>query len=304
MTFLDKYELLKKSIPVPAVSTGLSTENCEYVDYVYQSKNCYYCFDAVRLTDSMYTVIAWGNKLVDCLSVTESEKCYQCVDSNKCNSSTYLVDCNNCTDCHFSAFLNSCTDCYGCVGLSHKKYCIFNKQYSKEEYTKELKKLKKEDSKKIFTQMIELKQKIPHPASQQFNNESCPYGDYMYNSRNCYWCFNSYYSENSGYSYTSGVTKNCWDIFFSGGSLVGKMVPCERCYECVDVGRSYNCAFLYGSELCTDCFYSSDISNCTDCFGCVGLTNKKYCILNNQLTKDQYEKGIAQIKQELGWKVS
>ena len=36
-------------------------------------------------------------------------------------------------------------------------------------------------------------------------------------------------------------------------------------------------------------------------FGCIGLKNKKYCILNNQLTKDQYEKAVREIKKELGW---
>ena len=28
----------------------------------------------------------------------------------------------------------SCSDCFGCVGLRNKQYCIFNKQYTKEEY--------------------------------------------------------------------------------------------------------------------------------------------------------------------------
>lgn len=30
----------------------------------------------------------------------------------------------------------NCSNCFGCVGLQNKKYCIFNKQYSKEEYEK------------------------------------------------------------------------------------------------------------------------------------------------------------------------
>jgi hypothetical protein len=28
----------------------------------------------------------------------------------------------------------SCQDCFGCIGLRKKQYCIFNKQYSKEDY--------------------------------------------------------------------------------------------------------------------------------------------------------------------------
>ena len=35
--------------------------------------------------------------------------------------------CDNC---------NNCESCFGSVGLKNKKYCIFNKQYSKEEYEK------------------------------------------------------------------------------------------------------------------------------------------------------------------------
>jgi len=301
MTFLDKYELLKKSIPVPAVNIGTVTVDCEYVDYAYESKNCYYCLDTYKLIDGIYSTIAWGNKLIDCLSVTESEKCYECIDCNKCYSSSYLLDCNNCTDCHFSAFLNSCTDCFGCVGLAHKKYCIFNKQYTEEDYVENLKTLKKQNPKKIFSQMLALKQKIPHPASQQFNNENCAYGDYVYNSKNCYWCFNSYYCENCGYIYTGGIMKNCWDLLFSGGSVERKST-CERCYECFDTDNSYNCAFLATGTNCTNCFYGAFLRNCSDCFGCVGLTSKKYCILNNQLTKEQYENAVKIIKKELGWK--
>ncbi len=28
----------------------------------------------------------------------------------------------------------NCSDCFGCVGLRNKQYCVFNKQYTKEEY--------------------------------------------------------------------------------------------------------------------------------------------------------------------------
>lgn len=302
MTFLEKYKLLKKSIPVPAVLVGINTIDCAYVDYVYSSKNSYYCFDSVELTDSIYASVGWGNKLVDCLFVTESERCYQCVDCNNCYDCTYILDSNRCTDCHFSAFLNSCSDCFGCVALTHKKYCIFNKQYTKDEYIKKIAELKKQPAEKLFQQMLTLKKTIPHAACQQFNNDNCQYGDYVYNSKNSYWCFNSYYCKDSGYSFVSGIANNSWDMFFSGGSTQDK-VPCERCYELVDVSDSYNCAFLTNSHGCTDCYYSSFLRNCSDCFGCAGLTNKKYCILNNQLTKEQYEKTVLEIKTELGWKV-
>ena len=297
MTFLQKYELVIKSIPVPALSIGQFTENCEMVDMVYQSKNCYYCFDSFRLENSMYCMVGWGKNLVDCSYCIQCELCYQCLDCNSCYNSTYLWDCNNCRDCHFSNLCISCTDCFGCVGLTHKQYCIFNKQYTKAEYFNKVKELRKQDPQTILDQMLDLKQKTPHPASQQYNNENCPYGDYLYNSKNVFWGFNTYWLEDCGYIFLGGVnTKKCWDMYFAGDGS-------ELCYEVTDSSKNYNCAHLFGSSDCTNCYYSSDLINCSDCFGCVGLTNKKHCILNNQLTKEQYEEAILEIKKELEWRV-
>lgn len=302
MTFLEKYNVLKKSIPVQSVHCP-DTVNCEYIERVYKSKNCYYCVDGYGLEDCIYADLAvWNNKIADCSSVTASEKCYQCIDSNKCHSCTYLMDCNSCTDCHFSSFLNSCTDCFGCVALTHKKYCIFNKQYTKEEYFREVAELKKESPEKTLNRMLELKKTIPHPASQQTNNENCPYGDYIYDSKNCYWCFNTFYNQDSGYTYYSSRENKCWDTYCAGGTPDAEIIS-ERCYEMVDCTNNYECAFLYKCDNNRNCYYSSSLRNCSDCFGCVGLTNKKYCVLNNQVTKEQYEKALIEIKKELGWKV-
>ena len=184
MTFLDKYDLLKKSIPVPAVYVGPETENCERVDYTYQSKNCYFCFDCFNLENSLYCFACWGKNLVDCRLAVERELCYGCIDTNRCYSSSYLSECSSCRDCHFSSQCISCSDCFGCVGLTHKQYCIFNKQYTKEEYEKRMGELKKENPEKILEKVFELKKKIPHPASQQFNNENCQYGDHVFESKN------------------------------------------------------------------------------------------------------------------------
>lgn len=302
MTFLEKYQLLRKSVPVAGIEIR-SSINCEYSDYSYNCKNCYHCFEGYELRDGMYTIASWGDKLVDCDLAIQSEKCYQCMDSNKCHNCTYLIDSNNCTNCHFSAFLNSCNDCLGCVALTHKKYCIFNKQFSKGEYFKKIEELKKEDPEKILAQMFALKQQIPHPASQQFNSENSQYGNFINNSKNCYWAFNCLSAQDCGYIYTSGYFNDCWDTLMTYGEPFAKG-RCERCYELTDSTDCYNCVFLFNCDDSTNCFYCADLKNCSDCFGCVGLTNKKYCILNNQMTKEQYEKAVKEIKKELGWRVS
>ncbi len=150
--------------------------------------------------------------------------------------------------------------------------------------------------------MYELKQKIPHPASRQVDTQNSAYGNYLYESENCFWIFDCVRGENSGYGYRVGWMKNSWDTFFFGGDPKQKIFA-ELCYEHVYTNNCYKSTFLSFSFDCTNTHYGAYLRNCTDCFGCVGLTNKKYCILNNQLTKEQYEKAVIEIKQELGWKV-
>ena len=43
---------------------------------------------------------------------------------------------------------------------------------------------------------------------------------------------------------------------------------------------------------CSDCSGCFDCSDCFHCFACRDLKNKKYCICNVQLNKEEYEKKI------------
>lgn len=45
-------------------------------------------------------------------------------------------------DCEYIVNCYSCENCFGCVGLNRKKFCIFNKQYSEEDYWQELDQIK------------------------------------------------------------------------------------------------------------------------------------------------------------------
>ena len=40
----------------------------------------------------------------------------------------------NLNDSYYCTWCDFCSDCFACEWLKHKKYCIFNKQYTKEEY--------------------------------------------------------------------------------------------------------------------------------------------------------------------------
>jgi hypothetical protein len=69
----------------------------------------------------------WGaasEKIYEAVSV--GRQCANVQFANECWDQ--LIDSQYCMNCHSSSNL------FGCVGLRKKEYCIFNKQYSKEEY--------------------------------------------------------------------------------------------------------------------------------------------------------------------------
>ncbi len=303
MNFLQKYKELVQSIPVRALSIN-NSEDCNYTDITSYSKNCYHCFIAIQLVDALYCFACVGKKLADCHYCVFCENCYQCVDINNCYNCIYLNNCTNCRDSYFCNMCINCSDCFGCVALTRKKYCIYNKQYSKEEYQKKIIELKLQKPEDILIKLESLIKKTPQPQSHQYKNENCPYGDYINNSKNVYWAFNSYWVEDSGYIFIGGTLKDCWDVTYTSGSTkdIGKDRT-EMCYEVIGGASCYNSAFLNNCGKCSDCYYCTNMRNCSDCFGCVGLDNKKYCILNNQLTQSEYEKNITLIKEELGWAV-
>lgn len=125
------------SVKLPKIYMhGQNNENITG-DYLDHCKNCKRCFDCPTLEDSAYCSFSGGNarNLYDCMNTgLNSELCYEC------NGATFY---NNCIavyygrsnhDCEYCQYCFNCDHLFGCVGLRHKNYCIFNHQYTKEEY--------------------------------------------------------------------------------------------------------------------------------------------------------------------------
>ncbi|MDA1209081.1 MAG: hypothetical protein O2904_03570, partial [bacterium] len=81
-----------------------------------------------------------------------AELCYESAGIGE--GAQQLLFCDACwPNCHNLLYCNVCSSshhCFGCIGLKQKSYCIFNKQYTKEEYEKLVP--------KIITQMMERKE--------------------------------------------------------------------------------------------------------------------------------------------------
>lgn len=127
----------------------------------------------------------------------------------------------------------------------------------------------------------------PRYNLKQVSVENCDYADTVVKSKNCYYTFGAFYCEDVYYGRYSRKCKDCSGVTFCAN--------CDWCVDCVDcvgcymVDYSQHCQNCTESKFCVDCF------GCMNCFGCVGLYKKQYCFFNQQLTKEEYEKQLAQV---------
>ena len=117
---------------------GIRNFNCTG-DRISDSKNVHDSFSIQEGENMRYiqiSVLKAANSY-DCVQLFMGvENAYECVT---CGDGAYnLKFCFNSwgesRDLQYCGYCIGTSDCFGCVGLKKKKYCIFNKQYTKEEY--------------------------------------------------------------------------------------------------------------------------------------------------------------------------
>jgi hypothetical protein len=115
-----------------------NAENCSG-DHIYNSKNAHSCFDSRDMEDCKYCVKI-SNVVKDCMDFNSwgdhAELIYM---SSSCgdniNNLKFCTTClSNVKNLEYCDQCTSCSDCFGCAGLSHKQYCILNKQYTEQDY--------------------------------------------------------------------------------------------------------------------------------------------------------------------------
>lgn len=138
----------------------------------------------------------------------------------------------------------------------------------------------------FFDQLNELSLVVPRPASSVVNSENCDYTAFTLQSRNCFLTSRLMGSEDIYYSYLAIQSRSCLDCY--------DVNQCELCYQCIDTLSSYHCIYTDRSKVCHDLMFCSDMSGCNDCFGCVGLVQKQYHFFNQPLSKEEYQKKVAE----------
>jgi hypothetical protein len=107
-------------------------------DSIEGGKNCRNCFEIRQGAENCKYVFLGGIGIKDSQDVfgggLTSALIYEsrvAMNSEQVFFSDKIFDS---TDIYYSLSCDACSDLFACIGLRHKKYCIFNRQYSKEEY--------------------------------------------------------------------------------------------------------------------------------------------------------------------------
>lgn len=295
INFYQQFKELVASKPMSA-NFARASENVQFGDYHFRSKNMYLSYFSQESQDCLYSdYLGKSHDCVDCTYVTNAELCYECVDSSNLYDCTYLQDCHHCSQVQFSLDCINCKNCFGCFGLRQQKFCIFNKAYTEEEYFQKINQFLKASPKKIFKIMHEEFIKTPRLYAHVFKSGGNSLGDYLYNSKSCFFCYNVHTTSGSGYcnDFISEVDTSS-DVFeaeFCAG--MSNCYDADSCFNCSD------CNFIKNSTQCEESEYLLNCFNCKNCFGCSYLENKQYYLLNKQLSREEYEYAVRMIKTKL-----
>ena len=283
-SMFDNFKELFLEVPKSSL-TVINSENSEYNNFLSYSKNTYMSFGSEKIEDSSYVSssqkikksfdIWWSDSINDSYEVFD---CYRVYKSFYVSSSKDLSNCNFCDNC-----LN-CQFCTFSSGLVNKKYCIMNKEYSKEEYEKKLSELNFFEANRI-SEYKEIYRKflltIPHKYNHSENIEKS-IGDYIYNVKNSFCIFNGVELEDSSYAYECGWTSKLWDCShtYKGG---------WNNLESIGISNSFKILFSFDINDSEYIYYSAHMFNCKNCILCTWMKSAEYCILNKQYTKKEYQ---------------
>jgi len=147
---------------------------------------------------------------------------------------------------------------------------------------------KVDPSQPFFEQWERFSKSVPRPALLQDGvSENSDWSAFCIEVKNDYYGYSCSYSNDCFYCEYQSADQHCVDL-----------TACDRAQWSYDCVRSDDISQVFWSERC---FQSVNLTlclncdNCQDCFGCTNLKNKRYCFLNEQLTKEDYLARVAAI---------
>ncbi|MEK9175621.1 MAG: hypothetical protein AAB795_03475, partial [Patescibacteria group bacterium] len=284
--FFQQFRELFEKAPLPNLANS-NVVNSDYGNHSLDIKNCYLFYASKGCEDTLYCAGA-----IDCknsLDLYKTLNTTQCYDNTLCgdlNRVFFSYDSDESVSCDFLHACKNMIDSLGCINLRNKSNCILNQQYTKEEYKKERAKYDFGSYKALCEfrkKFAEFIKEYPRRYGFIYKSKNC-IGDNILNSKNVYMGFDLFGEiEDSKYVIHGFSGKDYYDAYGFGANA-------NNSYEVVDTGDNATLnLFAVFTHSCQNTNYTYACKNCANLFGCVGLRSKKYCILNKQYTKEEYE---------------
>ncbi len=296
-TFFEQFRDLLHVVPRPGTIHQGNIVDSDYTNRVTDARSCYLSFGCTRIEYCRYVGFSNDAKeCVDCYNVQKTERCYECVD---CFQSYDLQYCQESSDCTNSYFLYNCRNlqnCFGCVNLRNKQYCIWNEQYSKEDYERALAGYQLGNAlmlEGLKSKFAAFKRRFIVPALVTHHSENVS-GNWIEGSKDVRRSFNARNLQEGAYVLNIFDEKDGMDHSFWGNNS-------EKVYECINVGiQAGNIRF--GNECwaqAIDAEYVMNCHNARDIFGCVGIRSAEHCVLNKEYSKEDFEALTARIRADM-----
>ena len=215
--FFAQFRELMLRVPRMARVQQGNIENSEFCNRASDCKNCYLLYSSNHNEDSYYgAFINDGFQCVDNTNVYGCQVCYESVDCYDCQRVFWCEECKNCSDSYFLKSCVGCRDCLFCTNLTQKQYYIKNKQFTKEEYDKQLSMTDFSNNdllKNLKKTFSEIKKNMTVKYFSGVKNETVS-GDHIDSSRNSLEVFDSRGLEDCRYCQSIFHSKNCMDFCY------------------------------------------------------------------------------------------
>lgn len=298
-SFMEQYYELMQAVPFYSVFWHGQRENSEYANFSLGGKDVYMAFSTVQSEGVMYSKnIDYSREILDSAQTIKSELLCECVDTQNSYHSAWLTRCDQCSDCYLSRDLSNCQDCFGSVNLKHKRFYWFNEQLKETEYRTRLQAALA--TRETFQAEVDrfAQHQLKYPVEYAMVRSSTDaVGHDVLNSNQIRNGCNIRESENVGDSFRVYKSK---DVYRDAYAMAA-----ELSYESSSSPRRTQ---VIASLHCPDSFqvsYSIACENGQYLLGCLGLRGKKYHILNQEYSPEEYEvlraKIVADMKVRGEW---
>ncbi len=296
-SFFEQFKELRNKVPQMSLVRQGFNINSPYVHRVTDPKNSYMVFRATKPEDTLYSYTVERLKdSSDCAYCIGMELCYECLNCENCYNIKFSQESINCRDSSFLYSCRNCSNCVACVNLINKEYCIWNVEYTKDEYFKKLEELKINSFSGIESltkKFPEFRKKHPHKAINSVKSEKIS-GNWLSNCKNVTQSYDCWEVKDGKYLFSVFKAQNVMD-YWEWGNNSELVYESENCG--INDSRIYFCTQCWTGA--HDLWYCDSCPGAGNCFGCVGLKKGEYSILNKKYSKEEYEIMISKIKEQM-----